>query len=68
MKLSDYNRPIVNNGGDTHDDMPQSLVDNEREAIAEALERNSGRRKIAARELGISERTLYRKIKEYGLE
>lgn len=68
VKLSDYNRPIVNNGGDTHDDMPQSLVDNEREAIAEALERNSGRRKIAARELGISERTLYRKIKEYGLE
>ncbi len=67
VKLSDFNRPIVG-GNESREDLPQSLVDNEREAIAEALERNSGRRKIAARELGISERTLYRKIKEYGLE
>ena len=36
--------------------------------IRAALERNSGRRKAAADELGISERTLYRKIKEYGIE
>lgn len=47
---------------------PRSLEEEEREAIEAALERNSGRRKIAARELGISERTLYRKIKEYGLD
>lgn len=47
---------------------PRSLEDEERQAIAAALERNSGRRKIAAQELGISERTLYRKIKEYGLD
>ncbi len=47
---------------------PRSLEQNERRAIEDALERNSGRRKVAARELGISERTLYRKIKEYGLE
>lgn len=40
----------------------------ERSAIYQALERNDGKRKDAARELGISERTLYRKIKEYGLE
>ncbi|MDE5642517.1 MAG: sigma-54 dependent transcriptional regulator [Muribaculaceae bacterium] len=40
----------------------------ERRAISEALRRNDGRRKAAARELNISERTLYRKIKEYGLE
>ena len=33
-----------------------------------ALEKNGGKRKLAASELGISERTLYRKIKEYGLE
>ena len=32
------------------------------------LERNGGRRKAAADELNISQRTLYRKIKEYGLE
>lgn len=47
---------------------PRSLEEEERQAIESALERNSGRRKIAAKELGISERTLYRKIKEYGLE
>ena len=35
--------------------------------IVKALERNSGKRKMAAKELGISERTLYRKIKEYDL-
>jgi len=45
-----------------------SLDDTERIAIINALERNLGRRKAAAAELGISERTLYRKIKEYGLE
>ncbi len=47
---------------------PRSLEEEERQAIEAALERNSGRRKVAARELGISERTLYRKIKEYGLD
>lgn len=45
-----------------------SLEDNERKMIERSLDRNGGRRKDAARELGISERTLYRKIKEYGLE
>lgn len=40
----------------------------EKEEIRQALERNFGRRKAAAQELNISERTLYRKIKEYGLE
>ncbi len=47
---------------------PQTLQDQEREAIREALERNGGHRKAAADELKISQRTLYRKIKEYGLE
>ena len=36
--------------------------------IAEALDRYKGNRRVAARALHISERTLYRKIKEYGLE
>ena len=40
----------------------------EREMIRKALERHHGRRKNAAKDLKISERTLYRKIKEYGLE
>ncbi|MBE6288057.1 MAG: sigma-54-dependent Fis family transcriptional regulator [Mediterranea massiliensis] len=45
-----------------------SLEDMEREAISKVLEKYKGRRKLAAAELKISERTLYRKIKEYGLD
>lgn len=45
-----------------------SLADKEVEMIKKALEKFSGKRKLAANELGISERTLYRKIKEYGIE
>ena len=45
-----------------------SLDDVEREMIRKALERHHGKRKNAAGDLKISERTLYRKIKEYGLE
>ena len=44
-----------------------SLEAKEIELIKKALERNKGKRKIAADELGISERTLYRKIKQYDL-
>lgn len=47
---------------------PETLEENERELIRRALHRNDGHRKAAAAELRISERTLYRKIKEYGLE
>lgn len=47
---------------------PMTLEDSEREMIKSSLERNGGRRKKTAQELNISERTLYRKIKEYGLE
>lgn len=47
---------------------PASLEENERQAIIQALERCGGVRKRAAKELNISERTLYRKIKEYGLD
>jgi transcriptional regulator with PAS, ATPase and Fis domain len=46
---------------------PISLQEKEFEMIKHALERNNGKRKLAARELGISERTLYRKIKQYDL-
>ena len=45
-----------------------SLDEAEKEMIRKALERHHGRRKNAAMDLKISERTLYRKIKEYGLE
>lgn len=45
-----------------------SLQDKENEMIKKALEKHQGKRKNAAKELGISERTLYRKIKEYNIK
>jgi len=50
------------------DDRPRSLEEVEREMILKALKRNNNNRRNAAQELQISERTLYRKIKEYGME
>lgn len=50
------------------DDTVVSLQDMEKEMIKRALDRNNGKRKDAAQDLQISERTLYRKIKEYNLE
>ncbi|MBN1463562.1 MAG: sigma-54-dependent Fis family transcriptional regulator [Paludibacteraceae bacterium] len=45
-----------------------SLLDAEKDIIKKALSKHNGKRKYAAEDLHISERTLYRKIKEYGLE
>ena len=55
---------------DTHEIVEESLslADKEIELIQKALEKHNGKRKNAAIELGISERTLYRKIKEYNIE
>ena len=39
-----------------------------RQALEKALQRNGGNRKKAAKELGISDRTLYRRLKQYGLD
>jgi DNA-binding NtrC family response regulator len=39
-----------------------------RQMLEKALERNHGNRKKAAQELGISDRTLYRRLKQYGLD
>ena len=44
-----------------------SIHEKELELIKKSLEKNKGRRKLAAKELGISERTLYRKIKQFNL-
>ena len=44
-----------------------SLQEKELEMIKKSLERNKGKRKLAAKELGISERTLYRKLKQFDL-
>lgn len=52
-----------------HEDMDESLSIQKKEIdlIRRAIDKHGGKRKNAARELGISERTLYRKIKEYGI-
>jgi DNA-binding NtrC family response regulator len=54
---------------DYHEEVEESLSleKKEKEIIRKALEKHHGRRKNAAQELGISERTLYRKIKEYNI-
>ena len=54
----------------THEELEESLSIQKKEVdlIRRAIEKHGGKRKIAAKELGISERTLYRKIKEYGIE
>ena len=46
----------------------QTLEDMERQAIAAALVRHGGNKRKAAEELGISERTIHRKIADYGLQ
>jgi DNA-binding NtrC family response regulator len=53
-----------------HEEVDESLniVDKEKELIIKALKKHRGKRKDAALDLGISERTLYRKLKEYDIE
>jgi len=65
---------VIDNGNDKYffaeeieEEETLSLHDKELELIKKSLERHKGKRKLAAAELGISERTLYRKIKQYDL-
>jgi transcriptional regulator of acetoin/glycerol metabolism len=51
-----------------HEEDSLSLEKKEKEMIIKALVKNNHKRKYAAQDLGISERTLYRKIKQYGIE
>jgi transcriptional regulator with PAS, ATPase and Fis domain len=65
------NQPlIIDNELQTHYEVDESLniMDKEKELILKALKKHRGRRKDASTDLGISERTLYRKIKEYDIE
>jgi DNA-binding NtrC family response regulator len=61
--------PTTSEAFEIHEEIEESLSleDREKELIQKALEKHRGKRKYAALELGISERTLYRKIKEYQL-
>jgi len=64
------NAVYVNNNIKEHEEVEESLSlnDKEQELIKKALVKHKGKRKDAALDLGISERTLYRKIKEYKIE
>jgi len=65
-----FEKPDDDNIQDTEEIIEESLslADKEIEMIKKALEKHNGKRKHAANELGISERTLYRKIKEHEIE
>ncbi len=64
-------QPVLLNNNDIydHEDVEESLniMDKEKELIVKALKKHRGKRKDAASDLGISERTLYRKLKEYDI-
>ena len=67
---NDFEKPQVTVSPiDHHEEVEESLslTEKEKEFISKALTKYKGRRKLAARELGISERTLYRKMNEYGI-
>lgn len=61
---------LMNNDIQDHVEVEESLniMDKEKELIVKALKKHKGKRKDAALDLGISERTLYRKLKEYDIE
>ena len=70
---SSYSKEIINKdkyhfAEEIREEETLSIHDKELELIIKALERNNGKRKAAAEELGISERTLYRKIKQNDIE
>ena len=67
--VNEFQATPVTEDFETHEEVEESLSleDREKELIQKALEKHRGKRKYAAAELGISERTLYRKIKEYNL-
>jgi DNA-binding NtrC family response regulator len=80
---STYVQPVVTNNQqpmmvhhDNHDDIHHheevdeslNIMDKEKELIEKALKKHKGKRKDAALDLGISERTLYRKLKEYDIK
>jgi transcriptional regulator with PAS, ATPase and Fis domain len=68
-------QPVVIHNSNGHDDIHHheeieeslNIMDKEKELIVKALKKHKGKRKDAASDLGISERTLYRKLKEYDI-
>ncbi len=67
--MSNHQPVVLNNNIDQHHEVEESLsiMDAERELIIKALKKHRGKRRDASSDLGISERTLYRKLKEYNI-
>ncbi|MDB5232607.1 MAG: sigma-54-dependent Fis family transcriptional regulator [Chitinophagaceae bacterium] len=69
---SSHHQPVLlhNDNIHQHEEVEESLniMDKEKELIIKALKKHKGKRKDAASDLGISERTLYRKLKEYDID
>lgn len=65
-------QPVIMHNTDIHEhqevDDSLNIMDKEKELIQKALKKHKGKRKDAAADLGISERTLYRKLKEYDID
>ena len=72
MQPQQSTQPVLmpNNDIQEHEEVEESLniMDKEKELIIKALKKHKGKRKDAALDLGISERTLYRKLKEYDID
>ncbi|MBC7588128.1 MAG: sigma-54-dependent Fis family transcriptional regulator [Chitinophagaceae bacterium] len=71
MNVNNNHQPIIfNDGIHQHEDVEESLniMDKEKELIIKALKKHKSKRKDASADLGISERTLYRKLKEYDID
>ena len=66
--FDNHDNDIQDIAHETEEDESLSLEKKEKELIIRALRKNNNKRKYAAKDLGISERTLYRKIKQYELE
>ncbi|MBI2731135.1 MAG: sigma-54-dependent Fis family transcriptional regulator [Sphingobacteriales bacterium] len=80
MRPMEYTQPVISNPSQPvilphediqhHEEVEESLniMDKEKELIIKALKKHKGKRKDASSDLGISERTLYRKLKEYDID
>lgn len=70
--MNNNNQPVLLHNEDIqqHEEVEESLniMDKEKELIIKALKKHKGKRKDASADLGISERTLYRKLKEYDID
>ena len=68
--MNNHQPIIFNDGIHQHEDVEESLniMDKEKELIIKALKKHKSKRKDASADLGISERTLYRKLKEYDID